>query len=206
MPAVRTNLRPSSRGGLRFPFHAEEDVSLFAPMVGQVAGRVLDHAHPDAVRFGAEVACAPGRHAGLALVLGGFNARPVGGAEGGGGPSSWSGFLAECGSRWTPMLAVRRRMARRACARQGASHCPRGTPCRPSSQCRPYATTPAVARRFGVHPRFLRKTMQNLHVAMQHRHNNRPLLLYYPRFLSDRDGVGNMAARQLDGGFPVRRG
>ena len=56
----------------------EEDVPPFAPMVGHVAGRVLDHAHANvADRDGA-----PSRDAGFARMLGRGNRRPIGGLEG----------------------------------------------------------------------------------------------------------------------------
>src|ERR1043166_188144 len=56
----------------------KEHVAFGAPVTGQIAGSVLDDAHANV----AEVARAPERSAGLALVLGGCYRRPVGGAEG----------------------------------------------------------------------------------------------------------------------------
>src|SRR3546814_5518190 len=58
-------------------FQAQQDVPLAAPVVGQVAGRILDHAHADI----AELARAPIGHAAVAGVFGGFNGLPVGRAK-----------------------------------------------------------------------------------------------------------------------------
>src|SRR5690606_27069572 len=64
--------------GVQLAFQAQQDMALAAPVVGQVAGRVFDHAHADV----AELAGAPIRLAGVARVFGGFDRLPIGGAEG----------------------------------------------------------------------------------------------------------------------------
>src|SRR5687768_13731619 len=56
---------------------AQEDVPLHAPMVREIARRVLHHAHTDP----AELPRAPVGDPMLALVLGPLDLRPVGGAE-----------------------------------------------------------------------------------------------------------------------------
>ncbi|MNY59011.1 hypothetical protein D3C86_1954120 [compost metagenome] len=58
-------------------FKAQKDMTLFAPVVGQITRRVLDHPHPNA----AEMLRPPGRMARVALVHGRFDLRPVGRAE-----------------------------------------------------------------------------------------------------------------------------
>src|SRR5688572_13382304 len=63
--------------GVQLALQAKQDMSLDAPVVRQVAGRVLDHAHANA----AEGPRAPGRDAGDALVFRGFDLGPIGGTE-----------------------------------------------------------------------------------------------------------------------------
>src|SRR6185503_9666300 len=63
--------------GVQLAFGAKQDVALDAPVVRNVAGRILDHAHANA----AEVARAPVRDPALALMLGGLDLRPVCRAE-----------------------------------------------------------------------------------------------------------------------------
>src|SRR4051812_24811678 len=59
--------------GVQLAFDAKQDVALTAPMIRQVARRVLDHSHPNA----AELPRAPVRHASVAGVLGRLDRRPV---------------------------------------------------------------------------------------------------------------------------------
>jgi len=63
--------------GVQFPFETQQDVSLFAPVIGHVAGAVLDHAHADAI----ELLGAPGSHAILSPMFRWSDLRPVRGAE-----------------------------------------------------------------------------------------------------------------------------
>ena len=63
--------------GMELTFDAQENVTLHAPMVGEVARLVLDHAHADA----SEVLGSPVCAAALALVLGRRDLRPVGGSK-----------------------------------------------------------------------------------------------------------------------------
>src|SRR5262245_41367598 len=64
--------------GVKLAFQHQEHVALLAPVVGEIARRVLDHAHADIV----EIARAPVGLAGLAGMLRALHARPVGRAEG----------------------------------------------------------------------------------------------------------------------------
>ncbi|MNI48804.1 hypothetical protein D3C73_1033870 [compost metagenome] len=64
--------------GVKLAFQTEEDVSLGAPVVGQVARRVFHHAYAQV----AELARAPIGHARVAGVFGAFDFGPVRGAEG----------------------------------------------------------------------------------------------------------------------------
>ena len=66
--------------GVQFALEHKQDMALLAPVVGQVARLVLDHAHADV----SELPGAPVGHAGLALVLRALDLRPVGRAEGNG--------------------------------------------------------------------------------------------------------------------------
>ena len=59
--------------GLQFPRDAEENVTLVAPMIGSVAGRVLDQPHSDPPKL----LRAPSSHAGLAGVLDGIDLLPI---------------------------------------------------------------------------------------------------------------------------------
>src|SRR5882724_9599172 len=68
-------------GRFQLALHAEKNMSFLAPMVGEIAGRIVDHADPDWVLLVAEKPCAPIGHAGFSLVLGLFDIRPVGRAE-----------------------------------------------------------------------------------------------------------------------------
>src|SRR3990167_3913720 len=63
--------------GVQFAFQAQQDVALLAPMISQVAGAVLDHAHADAAKY----LGAPVGHAGLAGMFAALNLTPVGNAE-----------------------------------------------------------------------------------------------------------------------------
>ncbi len=60
--------------GMQLAFQTQQDMPLHAPMIGQIAGRVFDHAHPQI----AEAAGAPERYAGFALMLGALDLIPVG--------------------------------------------------------------------------------------------------------------------------------
>src|SRR5204863_3326566 len=64
--------------GMQLAVQHQEDVALLAPMVGEIARRVLDHAHANVV----EVARAPVGLAGLAGVLGALHVVPVGRRKG----------------------------------------------------------------------------------------------------------------------------
>src|SRR3954465_6922356 len=64
--------------GLQLAVEHQQDMALLAPMIGEIARRVLDHAHPDVV----EGPGAPIGLAGLTRVLGALHAVPVGRAEG----------------------------------------------------------------------------------------------------------------------------
>ena len=61
-----------------FALDAQQDMAFDAPVIGEIPRRVLDHAHPDI----AKVPGTPVSQPGFALVLGGFNLRPVGSAKG----------------------------------------------------------------------------------------------------------------------------
>jgi hypothetical protein len=52
---------------------AKKDMTLCAPVVGEVTRRILDHAHPDI----AKLPGTPVRDTGLTLVLGRFDRRPI---------------------------------------------------------------------------------------------------------------------------------
>src|SRR5215475_14304560 len=60
--------------GVQLTFKTQKDVPFDTPVVSQVAGRVLDHADPDA----SKVTSTPGGSSGFALVLGPFYRRPIG--------------------------------------------------------------------------------------------------------------------------------
>ena len=62
---------------VEFTFKAQKDMALLAPVIGEVAGCVLDHPNAD----GPEVLCAPVGHAGLASMFGRFDVSPVRGLE-----------------------------------------------------------------------------------------------------------------------------
>jgi hypothetical protein len=63
--------------GMQRPFDAEKYVPFLAPVVGGVAGRVLDHSNADVP----EVLRVPIRNATFAFMLRSFDTRSVGGAE-----------------------------------------------------------------------------------------------------------------------------
>lgn len=62
---------------VQLTLQAKQDVTLAAPMVCQVACRVLDHAHPDV----AKVLGAPVRNPTFSPMLGSIDAGPIGGAK-----------------------------------------------------------------------------------------------------------------------------
>ena len=62
---------------VKLAFNAQEHVALHAPVIGDIARRVLDH--PDADR--SERPRAPVRAAALARMFGGFDGGPLGDAE-----------------------------------------------------------------------------------------------------------------------------
>lgn len=64
--------------GMQLSFKTKQYVSFRTPMVGEVAGRILDH--PDSYR--AEVTSPPKRRALFAFMFGLFDLRPIGRAEG----------------------------------------------------------------------------------------------------------------------------
>ena len=64
--------------GDQLAFGAQQDVTLQAPVIGQVTRRVFDAADPDV----AELLSSPEGGAALTLVLGGLNVRPVGDTKG----------------------------------------------------------------------------------------------------------------------------
>lgn len=64
--------------GMQLAFKTQQDVSFRTPMVGEVAGRVFDHA--DSYR--AEVTGPPQRGAYFPFMFRRFDLRPIGGAEG----------------------------------------------------------------------------------------------------------------------------
>ena len=61
--------------GVQFAFQAQKNMPLLAPVVGQVTGRIFDHANADV----AEVPGPPIRDAGFALVFGALDIGPVDG-------------------------------------------------------------------------------------------------------------------------------
>ena len=63
--------------GRQFAVDAKQDVPLAAPVVGDIARRIVDHADTDL----AELARAPGRFAGIARMPGRRDGRPVGRSE-----------------------------------------------------------------------------------------------------------------------------
>lgn len=63
---------------MQLAFQAQQDVALLAPVISQIAWRVLHHPYPNIV----ELARAPVGHAGVARVFGAFNRGPVRGAKG----------------------------------------------------------------------------------------------------------------------------
>src|SRR5262249_37204195 len=72
--------------GVQLAVHAEDDVALLAPMVGNVARRVVDH--PDANLT--ELARAPGRDPALTRMGRRIDTRPIGGAEGNVADAHWT--------------------------------------------------------------------------------------------------------------------
>ena len=60
MPGISVKERPSSQVGHQLAFDAEQDVALLAPVVGDIARRILDQPHPQV----AELARPPGRFPG----------------------------------------------------------------------------------------------------------------------------------------------
>src|SRR4051812_47085592 len=64
--------------GIQLPAQAEENVSLFAPVICAVSSGVIHHPHTD----GAELAGAPHSGTSLAVVIRRLDGAPVGGAEG----------------------------------------------------------------------------------------------------------------------------
>lgn len=64
--------------GHQLTFKAQENVTLDAPMIGKIAGCVLDHSNAD----GSEVHGPPSGCARLSFVHGRFNPRPIGCHEG----------------------------------------------------------------------------------------------------------------------------
>src|SRR6185503_4539338 len=75
---LQHHVAPVGQLGMQLALEHQQDMALLAPVVGEVARRVLDHAHADVV----EGARAPVGLAGLAGVLGALHACPVGRAEG----------------------------------------------------------------------------------------------------------------------------
>src|SRR5882757_2217055 len=69
---------PVGQLGVQLAFQHQQDMALLAPMVGEVARRVLDDAHADIV----EILGAPERLAGLAGMFRALHTVPVGRAEG----------------------------------------------------------------------------------------------------------------------------
>src|SRR5258708_22651869 len=80
-PRRQDELAAVFESGFQLAFHAEKNVSFFAPMVGKVAGRIVDHTHPNLIILFTEKPRAPIGHAGFAFVLGAFDVRPVGRAK-----------------------------------------------------------------------------------------------------------------------------
>src|SRR6478735_6540848 len=68
--------------GIHLAFQAQDHVPLGAPVIGGVAGRVLHHAHADAVLLRAEILDAPDHLAAVAGMALRSDRRPVGGDEG----------------------------------------------------------------------------------------------------------------------------
>jgi len=64
--------------GVKLAFQAEQDVALRAPVVGQIARRVIDHPNPD----GSELTGSPGGDAPFPGMLNRLDGRPFSGAEG----------------------------------------------------------------------------------------------------------------------------
>lgn len=87
--------------GVELAFGAQEYVALNTPVIGEIAGRVLDHTHPDI----AEILCAPGSQASFALVFRWLYLRPVSDPE---GDSRYVHFfLSEFMSDLTAMMVLR---------------------------------------------------------------------------------------------------
>lgn len=76
-PGRQRELAAVLQFGVQFPFQAQQDMPAPTPVVGQVTGGVLDHAHAG----GAEVAGTPQGTAGNAWVKFGLDGRPVGDAK-----------------------------------------------------------------------------------------------------------------------------
>ena len=75
----RQNIPPSiSEFGVQLALQAKENMTLGAPLVGELTRGILDHAHPDC----AELPGSPEGSTTLAGVLHWRDRRPVGGAEG----------------------------------------------------------------------------------------------------------------------------
>ena len=66
-------LAPVGELGMQLAFQAQQDVSLGAPVIRQIAGRVLHHSYADI----SELPGAPPGDAGVALVFGALDFRPV---------------------------------------------------------------------------------------------------------------------------------
>ena len=64
--------------GMQFAFEAQEDVSLAAPVIRQVAGGVIHHAHPDGVKL----LRAPQGNPRFTIVFHCFDLRPIRRAKG----------------------------------------------------------------------------------------------------------------------------
>src|SRR4051812_26115538 len=73
----QAELAAVSQFRFKLAFEHQHDMTLAAPVVGEVTGRILDHAY---AQF-AEFACAPGRFPGSARIVDRFDFRPISDAE-----------------------------------------------------------------------------------------------------------------------------
>jgi hypothetical protein len=78
MPGLRVKVAAVTQLGIEFAFQHVKHVAAVAPMIGQIAGRVLDHPNPQL----ANIERAPERLAGFTRMNRDTNLAPVGDGEG----------------------------------------------------------------------------------------------------------------------------
>ena len=104
---ARTKLKPASVKKFRLEFagEAKENVALLAPVVGTVAGRILDHADTNRTKLPGT----PKSYASLSRMFGGFDCSPIRDTEGELGDLHVDHQLVEMsGCRLTPALSCGR--------------------------------------------------------------------------------------------------